>query len=69
MLFGGVEPDAIAKTAAGEVVLVEADTGHYTKQQIRQKQEAWGDHKQLWIQPKKAMARVSVNDSVAAIRV
>lgn len=42
----------------GEIVLVEADSGQYTKKQIRDKQKAWKGLKQVWGQPAKASAVV-----------
>ncbi len=69
LLFGGTEPDAIARNARGEVIFVEADSGHYTKTQIRQKQQAWEGVRQFWIQPRKAMAVVPVCDGIGVVRV
>ncbi|ALP54955.1 hypothetical protein Tel_17010 (plasmid) [Candidatus Tenderia electrophaga] len=69
LLFGSIAPDAIAKGASGESILVEADSGHYTKRQIQQKQLAWQHQRQLWIQPRNAMARVPLGASVTAVRI
>ena len=41
-----------------EVVIVEADSGQYSKSQIQNKQSAWQGFKQVWGQPGKASARV-----------
>lgn len=50
-------PDALY-IKNGEVVVVEADSGQYTKTQIQAKQAAWAGFKQVWGQPDKASARV-----------
>lgn len=50
-------PDAMF-VRGGEIVVVEADSGHYNKSQILNKQLAWADYKQVWGQPAKASARV-----------
>ncbi len=67
--FGGVEPDAVAKSDTGELIIIEADAGHYTKRQIKQKQAAWGGARQFWIQPKRSMSKVDVSEHIDAIRV
>lgn len=69
LLFGGTAPDAIARGSNGELVFVEADSGHYTKRQIKQKQQAWQNYRQFWIQPRTAMARVPVGEGVSAVRI
>ncbi len=69
LLFGGIAPDAIARGENGELIFVEADSGHYTKTQIQQKQRAWQDQQQFWIQPRTAMARVPLGEGVSAVRV
>ena len=51
-------PDAIF-VRNGEVVIVEADSGQYSKAQIENKQAAWRGFQQIWGQPAKASARVS----------
>ena len=68
-LFSGIAPDAIARGAGGETIFVEADSGHYTKTQIQQKQRAWQDRQQFWIQPRSATARVPLGEYVSAVRV
>ncbi len=50
-------PDAMF-VRNGEVIVVEADSGHYNKSQIENKQSAWAGFKQVWGQPSKASARV-----------
>ena len=52
-------PDALYVSNGGEIVVVEADSGQYTKSQIRAKQAAWVGMKQVWGQPNKAFARVT----------
>ena len=51
-------PDAIY-IKDGEMVVVEADSGQYTKSQIQAKQAAWSGMKQVWGRPSKAFARVT----------
>jgi hypothetical protein len=68
-LFGSSAPDAVAQLDNGTVVLVEADSGHYTKVQIMNKQIAWSGHDQFWIQPKNAMSVIPVNQSITATRI
>lgn len=50
-------PDALF-IQNGEIVVVEADSGHYNKTQILNKQNAWSGFQQVWGQPAKASARV-----------
>lgn len=50
-------PDALF-IRNNEVVIVEADSGQYSKSQIENKQVAWKGFKQVWGQPAKASARV-----------
>jgi len=42
----------------GEIIVVEADSGQYNKNQIVTKQAAWSDFRQVWGQPARASARV-----------
>jgi len=58
-------PDAMFTNADGELVVVEADAGHYTTRQIQHKQDRWGQYKQVWAQPSRAHARVTPSDDVA----
>ncbi len=53
-------PDAIFTDAEGDMVVVEADAGHYTTAQIRQKMNVWKGYKQVWSQPHKAAKIPSV---------
>ena len=57
-------PDALFTNADGELVVVEADAGHYTTRQIQHKQARWANYKQLWAQPVRAHARVAPTDDV-----
>ena len=57
-------PDAMYTNADGELVVVEADAGHYTTRQIRHKQTHWAGYKQLWAQPERAHARVAPMENV-----
>lgn len=50
-------PDAMF-VRDGEIVVVEADSGHYNKSQIENKQVAWKGLQQVWGQPAKACSRV-----------
>lgn len=59
-------PDAAYTDAAtGEVVAVEADSGHYTRAQIAFKQSAWRGLRQVWGQPRNASHRLPPTGSVA----
>jgi hypothetical protein len=57
-------PDALFTNADGELVVVEADAGHYTTRQIHHKQVRWARYKQLWVQPARARARIVPTDDV-----
>jgi len=59
-----VIPDAMYTDASNDIVLVEADSGNYTKSQILEKQSAWSGVKQVWGQPNKASARIGGNTNV-----
>jgi hypothetical protein len=54
----GFIPDAMC-VQDGEVVIIEADSGQYTKSQIATKQACWGGLKQVWGQPSKTFSRVT----------
>lgn len=58
LICGDVQPDAMYTGPNGETVFVEADSGQYSKAQIRHKQRAWRDVSQVWGQPPKVAARV-----------
>ena len=57
---GSLRPDALyTDTATGELVVVEADSGQYTKSQIQDKVARWraaGLDRQVWAQPAQAGA-------------
>ena len=57
-------PDAMYVKPDGSIVVVEADSGQYNKQQIVSKQSAWTGFEQVWGQPQKAAARVTDNARV-----
>lgn len=52
-------PDAMFFNEKGEMVIVEADSGQYTKQQVLDKQIGWQGIKQVWSQPLKASAKIT----------
>lgn len=72
-LCGSCRPDAIyTDTDTGELVLVEADSGHYTQKQIRHKMSRWKDlglSRQVWAQPARASARVPQSEGIQIFRV
>jgi len=53
--MGELRPDAVfTDPATGEMVLVESDSGHYTKSQVGKKMATWRAHgfeRQVWAQP------------------
>jgi hypothetical protein len=55
---GSMRPDAIyTDTATGEMIVVEADSGHYTQKQIYTKVACWrsaGLTRQVWAQSQHA---------------
>lgn len=69
MLCGEIRPDAIYTNEEGEVVFVEADSGHYTKTQIRKKMLNWQSIKQVWGQPHKPVCRVAATQNIKVITV
>lgn len=70
---GSCRPDAVfTDSATGELVVVEADSGHYSQQQIRTKMMKWhrlGLTRQVWVQPQHAAARVLAVGRVSVITV
>lgn len=70
---GSCSPDAIYTDAGtGELVLVEADSGHYTQSQIHHKVTRWralGLGRQVWGQPRRAAANVPALEGIAVYRV
>lgn len=53
-------PDAMYVRPDGQIVVVEADSGQYSKRQINSKQTAWGNFGfvQVWGQPTKATSQI-----------
>ena len=64
-----VLPDAIFRSADGSQVMVEADSGHYSSTQIKEKMAAWGGCRQIWIQPSISHARVPAGKHIQRITV
>ena len=53
-LCGSLRPDAVYTDESGAMVMVEADSGQYTKHQILKKVATWraaGNTRQVWAQP------------------
>jgi hypothetical protein len=69
---GSMRPDALfTDIASGETVVVEADAGHYSTQQIHQKIVRWmnlGLHRQVWGQPQSVRARVPEQTGIQVLR-
>lgn len=63
------KPDAMFTNEDGEVVFVEADSGQYTKNQIRSKMMKWRHQPQVWGQPSKAMAQVPSSAQVQVFQI
>jgi hypothetical protein len=61
-------PDAVYTDSNGHTVFVESDAGHYTTRQIRDKMSAWGDVKQVWVQPRRSSAQVPAADHVDVLK-
>lgn len=72
-MCGSCRPDAVyTDQESGELVLVEADSGHYSKKQIQHKMRLWkslGLDRQVWGQPERAAARVPVDAGITVITV
>jgi len=62
-------PDAMYTSNSGELVFVEADSGHYNKAQIKNKQNAWGNFRQVWGQPAKCQCHVKSSNQVAVHKI
>jgi len=62
-------PDAIYTNSDGEMVFIESDAGHYTTKQIREKQQAWGAVKQVWVQPSLSHAVIRNSNNVTVIKI
>lgn len=61
---GATMPDAMYTDESGDLVLVEADSGNYTKSQVLAKQAGWQGVKQVWGQPSKASAKITGGSDV-----
>jgi len=68
-LCGDTRPDAMYTNPDGEVVFVEADSGHYTRKQIHTKMNHWQGMPQVWGQPAAAFAPITDRPDVTVIRV
>lgn len=70
---GSCRPDAIyTDVETGELVLCEADSGHYTQKQILHKLTRWralGLARQVWGQPRCAAANVPTYPGIKIVRV
>lgn len=71
-IIGSHKPDALfSDTQTGELVFVEADSGHYTRSQIINKVARWnsvGHVRQVWGQPQHNAASVPVIEGVTLFR-
>jgi hypothetical protein len=65
---GGTRPDALYTDAVGEVVLVEADGGHYTRAQVLKKMRHWRGRPQVWGQPARAGCVIPALAGVRVLR-
>ena len=68
-LCGAMRPDAMYTNGDGEVVFVEADSGHYTRKQIHTKMNHWQGMAQVWGQPVAAFAPITGRPDVTVIQV
>ena len=69
ILCGEIRPDAMYTNTDGEIVFVEADSGHYTKTQIQKKMLNWQNVKQVWGQPQSPTCKVSPSDNLQVITI
>lgn len=69
LMCGDTMPDAMYTNADGEIVFVEADSGHYSKTQILNKMRQWESFKQVWGQPMKPSCRVTASQNVLVFTV
>ena len=71
-LIGEHLPDAVySDPVTGELVVFEADAGHYSKLQIEQKSQSWERRglRQTWAQPEQATCQVTASSTRAVIKV
>jgi len=66
---GKIRPDAMYTNTDGEVVFVEADSGHYSKTQIREKMLNWENVKQVWGQPSAPTCKVAPTENIKVITI
>ncbi len=69
LICGDTMPDAIYTNTEGEIVFVEADSGHYSKTQILKKMRQWQHFKQVWGQPMKPSCRVIASQNVSVFTI
>ncbi len=64
LLCGESLPDAMYTNQHGEIVFVEADSGHYSKTQISKKMREWSNFKQVWGQPNKPHCQIKPSSNI-----
>lgn len=67
---GALRPDAMYSDD-GQLIMVEADAGHYTRSQIIEKIALWksfGLHRQVWAQPSSASVTIPFDANISVIR-
>ncbi len=69
LLCGDALPDAMYTNNDGEIVFVEADSGHYSKTQVLEKMRQWSDFKQVWGQPVKPSCHVKPSKNVNVFKI
>lgn len=62
---GTIKPDAMYTSDDGEMVYVEADSGHYTRSQIQKKMNRWQGIRQIWGQPARPTAPIGQHPDIA----
>lgn len=71
-ICGQVRPDAMYTNYSGDTVFVEADSGQYSKAQIKTKANRWTSlgYKQVWGQPREvSSATVPVGEMISTLTV
>ncbi|MCP5002544.1 MAG: hypothetical protein GY941_01130 [Planctomycetes bacterium] len=69
ILCGESLPDAMFTSGDGEIIFVEADSGHYSKTQIEKKISQWSGFKQVWGQPTKPSCHVKPTINIKVLKV
>lgn len=69
LLCGDSLPDAMYSNDDGEIVFVEADSGHYSKTQISKKMRQWSNFKQVWGQPTRPSCHVRPSRNVTVFNI